>query len=74
MLPLERKRALRRGDRSRPDTGKLEMNVTNGLRPAHPGEVLSEELKELGMTADAPANALDVPTDNVDTSLLTHQC
>ncbi len=41
------------------------MNVTNGMRPVHPGEVLSEELDELGMTAEALANALDVPSDTI---------
>ena len=41
------------------------MNVTNGMRPVHPGEILGEELDELGMTADALANALDVPSDTI---------
>lgn len=41
------------------------MNVSNGMRPVHPGEILSEELDELGMTADALADALDMPTDTI---------
>ncbi len=45
------------------------MNVSNGMRPVHPGEILSEELDELGMTADALADALDISTDTILTVL-----
>jgi len=45
------------------------MNITNGMRPVHPGEILSEELDELGMTADALADALDVSADIILTVL-----
>jgi len=45
------------------------MNVSNGMRPVHPGEILSEELDELGMTADALADALDIPADIILTVL-----
>lgn len=45
------------------------MNVSNGMRPVHPGEILSEELDELGMTADALADALDIPADTILTVL-----
>ena len=41
------------------------MSVTNGMRPVHPGEILGEELEELGMSADALANALDIPADRI---------
>ena len=39
------------------------MSVSNGMRPVHPGEILSEELDELGLSANAPAKALDVPAN-----------
>ena len=41
------------------------MSVNNGMRPVHPGEILGEELEELGMSVDAPANALDIPADRI---------
>ena len=48
------------------------MRVNNGMRPMHPGEVLKEELDELGLSANALANALDVPTNRI-TSILNGQ-
>ena len=48
------------------------MSVTNGMRPVHPGEILKEELDELGLSANALANALDVPTNRV-TAILNGQ-
>ena len=41
------------------------MSVTNGMRPVHPGEILAEELEELGMSANAMAKALSVPTNRI---------
>ena len=41
------------------------MNFTNGMRPVHPGEILSEELKELGISANVLAKALDVPANRI---------
>ena len=41
------------------------MSVTNGMRPIHPGEILKEELEELGISTEALANALAVPGDRV---------
>ena len=41
------------------------MGVSNGMRPVHPGEILGEELEELGLSATALAKALDVPTNRV---------
>ena len=38
------------------------MSISNGMRPVHPGEILAEELEELGLSANALAKALDVPT------------
>ena len=48
------------------------MTVSNGMRPVHPGEVLREELNELGLSANALAKALDVPTNRV-TAILRGQ-
>lgn len=39
----------------------------NGMRPVHPGEVLREDyLKELGMSANALAKALNVPAPRIN--------
>ena len=48
------------------------MSVTNGMRPVHPGEILGEELEELGMSADALASELAVPTDGITAILQGH--
>ena len=48
------------------------MGVSNGMRPVHPGEILGEELEELGLSATALAKALDVPTNRV-TAILKGQ-
>ena len=48
------------------------MSVTNGMRPVHPGEILGEELEELGMSADALASELAVPTDRITAILQGH--
>jgi addiction module HigA family antidote len=37
----------------------------NAMRPIHPGEVLKEELAEIGMTANAFAQALSVPANRI---------
>ena len=37
----------------------------NAMRPIHPGEVLREELTEIGMTASAFAQALHVPPNRI---------
>ncbi len=39
--------------------------MNNGMRPVHPGEILGEELAELGMSANAMAIALGVPTNRI---------
>ena len=41
------------------------MNAGNGMRPVHPGEVLREELEELGLSANGLAKALGVPANRV---------
>ena len=37
----------------------------NGMRPVHPGEILREELEELGMSAKAIARELGVPQNRI---------
>ncbi len=41
------------------------MNAKNGMRPVHPGEILREELQELGLSANALSKALGVPVNRV---------
>ena len=41
------------------------MSVKNRMRPVHPGEILREELGELGLSATALATALSVPPSRV---------
>lgn len=48
------------------------MSVRNLMRPVHPGEILGEELQELGLSANALANALGVPTNRI-TAILKGQ-
>jgi addiction module HigA family antidote len=46
--------------------------LANASRPIHPGEILREQLTELGLSANALASALRVPTNRV-TSILNEQ-
>ena len=39
--------------------------MTNRMRPIHPGEVLRDELEVLGLSANAFAKVLDVPTNRI---------
>ena len=48
------------------------MGAKNRMRPVHPGEILDEELQELGMSANALAGALAVPTNRI-TAILKGQ-
>jgi addiction module HigA family antidote len=41
------------------------MNATSGMRAVHPGEILREELAELGLSANALSKALGVPVNRV---------
>ena len=41
------------------------MRVSNRMRPVHPGEILAEEMEELGLSANALAGALGVPTNRI---------
>ena len=45
----------------------------NGMRPVHPGEVLRDELNELGLSANALSKALGVPVNRVTTILNGHR-
>ena len=40
-------------------------NIQYGMRPVHPGEILREELGELGLSASALAGALGVPASRI---------
>ena len=48
------------------------MRTANGMRPVHPGEILSGELDELGLSANALAKSLGVPTNRI-TAILNGQ-
>ncbi len=48
------------------------MRVNNNMRPVHPGEILADELDELGLSANALARALCVPTNRI-TAILKGQ-
>lgn len=41
----------------------------NKLRPIHPGQILADELRELGLTARAFAGALKVPHNRISAIL-----
>ncbi|MCY4421220.1 MAG: HigA family addiction module antitoxin [Gammaproteobacteria bacterium] len=41
------------------------MNAKNRMRPVHPGEILREELDELGISANALSKSLGVPVNRV---------
>ena len=41
------------------------MNAKNGMRPVHPGEILREELKTLGLSANALSKELGVPANRI---------
>jgi addiction module HigA family antidote len=47
----------------------IDQGVVDGLAPAHPGEVLRDELEALGLSASAFAAALDVPANRISTIL-----
>ena len=41
------------------------MEMRNGMRPVHPGEILREEIEAVDVSKDVLAKALDVPLDLV---------
>jgi len=45
------------------------MSFKNAMRPVHPGEILREELEELEMSANAFAQALNVPANRISAIL-----
>ena len=51
---------------------KNSVSPRNGMTPVHPGEILADELRELGLTANALAGHLAVPTNRV-TAILNGQ-
>ena len=51
--------------RSSTITDENEDMIKNGMRPVHPGEILREELEELGMSAKAIARELGVPQNRI---------
>ena len=51
---------------------KNSVSPRNGMPPVHPGEILADELRELGLTANALAGHLAVPTNRV-TAILNGQ-
>ncbi len=48
------------------------MRMSNSTRPVHPGEILGDELQELGLSASALAVELGVPTNRI-TAILKGQ-
>lgn len=47
------------------------MKAKNGMRPVHPGEILREDyLKPLGLSANALAKLLHVPTSRINDIVL----
>lgn len=49
------------------------MNVKNGMRPVHPGEILSDELVALGLSHNEFSDHLDIPAQQIK-KLLNRQC
>lgn len=47
----------------------MNTTTTNRMRPVHPGEILEEELQELGMSVNALARALCLPASRITTIL-----
>ena len=41
------------------------MDIKNGMRPVHPGEILREEIEASGVSEGAMSKALDVPFSRV---------
>ena len=41
------------------------VNAVNRMKPVHPGEILREELDELGLSANTLSKALGVPVNRV---------
>jgi addiction module HigA family antidote len=41
------------------------VDTRNGMNPVHPGQILRDELDELGLSANALSKALDVPVNRI---------
>ena len=48
------------------------MTATNQMSPVHPGEILREEMDERNLSANALAQALDIPANRI-TAILNGQ-
>jgi addiction module HigA family antidote len=46
--------------------------MADSMRPVHPGEILREQMKELGLSANALASLLRVPANRI-TSIINEQ-
>ena len=46
-------------------TEGCDVSAKNGMRPVHPGEILRQELDEIGLSANALSKALGVPVNRV---------
>ena len=64
LLSLGSRWAVRCGDRGLP-LREFAKNAKNGMKPVHPGEVLRDELDELGLSANALSKALGLPVNRV---------
>ena len=51
--------------RSSTITDENEDMIKNSMQPVHPGEILREELEEIGMSAKAIARELGVPQNRI---------
>ena len=49
------------------------MDIKNGMRPVHPGEILREEIEAAGVSEGALSKALDVPLNRVTLILEARQ-
>ena len=49
------------------------MEIRNGMRPVHPGEILRDEIEAAEVSEHALAKALDVPLSRVTMILERHQ-
>ena len=49
------------------------MDIKNGMRPVHPGEILREEIEAAGVSTGAWSKALDVSLSRVTPTLEGHQ-
>ena len=51
--------------RRRRSTEEVTMTATNRMSPVHPGEILRDEMDERDLSANALAQALDIPANRI---------